>query len=137
VRVSDDSVMQDATIETRDLHVSILCGGMSRLCVSHVVKEYRGFTWSGDKPRNKHYANMVEYSSEAPDDEEANMCVAEWNWASTSKPLICSSLKPTSKSRQDEMRYTFDVTKCDRIFDYLLQEKQIKLLSNHVLLLNN
>jgi hypothetical protein len=32
------------------------------------------------------------------------------------------------------MCYTFDVAKCDRIFDYLLQEKQIKLLSNHVIL---
>jgi hypothetical protein len=31
------------------------------------------------------------------------------------------------------MSYTFDVTKCDRIFDYLLQEKQIKLPSNHVI----
>jgi hypothetical protein len=31
------------------------------------------------------------------------------------------------------MRYTFDVAKCDMIFDYLLQEKQIKLPSNHVI----
>jgi hypothetical protein len=31
------------------------------------------------------------------------------------------------------MRYTFDVAKCDRIFDYLLQEKQIKLPSGHVI----
>jgi hypothetical protein len=31
------------------------------------------------------------------------------------------------------MRYTFDVTKCYRIFDYLLQEKQIKLPSGHVI----
>jgi hypothetical protein len=44
------------------------------------------------------------------------------------RPFVCSSLKLASKSRQDEMRYTFDVAKCDRIFDYLLQEKQIKLL---------
>jgi hypothetical protein len=29
-------------------------------------------------------------------------------------------LKPTSKSRLDELCYTFDVAKCDRIFDYLL-----------------
>jgi hypothetical protein len=28
---------------------------------------------------------------------------------------------------------TFNVAKCDRIFDYLLQEKQIKLPSNHVI----
>jgi hypothetical protein len=76
---------------------------------------------------------MVEYSSESLYDEEADMCVAEWNWGSKSKPFVCSSLKPTSKSWQDEMCYTFDVTKCDRIFDYLLQEKQIKLPSNHVI----
>jgi hypothetical protein len=63
---------------------------------------------------------MVEYSSESSDDEEANMCVAEWNWSSRSKPFVCSSLKPASKSQQDEMRYTFVVTKCDMIFDYLL-----------------
>jgi hypothetical protein len=61
------------------------------------------------------------------------MCVVEWNWGSKSKPFVCSSLKPTSKSRQDEIRYTFDVAKYDRIFDYLLQEKQIKLPSGHVI----
>jgi hypothetical protein len=48
------------------------------------------------------------------------MCVAEWSWGSKSKPFICSSLKLYSKSRQDEMHYMFDVTKWDRIFDYLL-----------------
>jgi hypothetical protein len=76
---------------------------------------------------------MVEYGSESSDDDEANMCVAEWSWASKSKSFVCSSLKPTSKSQQDSIRFTFDVIKCDRIFDYLLQEKQIKLPSNHVI----
>jgi hypothetical protein len=61
------------------------------------------------------------------------MCAAEWSWGSKSKPLISFSLKLASKSQQDEMCYTFDVTKCDRIFDYLLQEKQIKLPSDHVI----
>jgi hypothetical protein len=42
-------------------------------------------------------------------------------------------LKPASKSQQDEIRYTFDIANCDRIFDYLLQEKQINLPSNHVI----
>jgi hypothetical protein len=78
---------------------------------------------SSDEPRNERHINMVEYSSESSDDKEANMCVADWSWGSKSKPLVCSSLKPASKSRQHEMRCTFDVAKCDRIFDYLLQEK--------------
>jgi hypothetical protein len=97
------------------------------------AKEFRSFIRSGDKPRSEHHANMVEYNSESSDDEEADMCIAEWNWVSKSKPFVCSRLKPTSKSRQDEMNYTFDVAKCDIIFDYLLQEKQIKLSSNHVI----
>jgi hypothetical protein len=46
---------------------------------------------------------------------------------------VCSSLKLASKSQQDEMCYTFDVAKCDMIFDYLLQEKQIKLPSGHII----
>jgi hypothetical protein len=32
-------------------------------------------------------------------------------------------LEASSKNRQDKMRFTFDVAKCDRIFDYLLQKK--------------
>jgi hypothetical protein len=75
---------------------------------------------------------MVEYSSESSNDEEVDMCVAKWSWGSKYKPFICSSLKLASKSRQDEMCFMFDVAKCDRIFDYLLQEKQIKLPSCHV-----
>jgi hypothetical protein len=42
---------------------------------------------------------------------------------SKSKPFICSSLKPASKSRQDKMRYTFDVAKCDRNFLLLVAIK--------------
>jgi hypothetical protein len=61
------------------------------------------------------------------------MCVAEWSWGSKSKPFVCSSLKLASKIQQDEMRYTLDIAKYDRIFDYLLQEKQIKLSSGHVI----
>jgi hypothetical protein len=43
--------------------------------------ETRGFTRSNDKPRNDQHVNMVEYGSESSDDEEADMCVAEWSWS--------------------------------------------------------
>jgi hypothetical protein len=97
------------------------------------AKESRSFPRTSDKSRNERYINIVEYSSESSVDEEADMRVAEWNWGSKSKPFVCSSLKPASKSRQDKMCYAFDIAKCDRIFDYLLQEKQIKLPSGHVI----
>jgi hypothetical protein len=37
VHVSNDFVMRDVTIEMRNLCVSVLRTGASRLCVSHVV----------------------------------------------------------------------------------------------------
>jgi hypothetical protein len=83
------------------------------------AKESRNFSRSSEKPRNERHVNTVEYSSESSNDEEVDMCVAEWSWGSKTKPFICSSLKLASKSRQDEMCYTFDIAKCDRIFDYL------------------
>jgi hypothetical protein len=49
-------------------------------CESQAM-ETRGFTRSNDKPRNDQHVNMVEYGSESSDDEEADMCVAEWSWS--------------------------------------------------------
>ncbi len=49
------------------------------------AKESRSFTRRGNKPRNGCPVNMVEYGSELSDDKEADMCIAEWNWASKSK----------------------------------------------------
>jgi hypothetical protein len=43
------------------------------------VKKSRSFPRSNEKSRNKHQVNMVEYSSELSDDEEVDMCVAEWS----------------------------------------------------------
>jgi hypothetical protein len=81
------------------------------------AKESRSLPRISDKPRNERYVNTIEYSTDSSDDEEADMCVAEWRWGSKSKPFVYSSLKPVSKSRQDKMCYTFDVAKCDSIFD--------------------
>jgi hypothetical protein len=43
------------------------------------AKESRNFSRTSDKPRNEHHVNTVEYSSESSDDEEADMCIAEWS----------------------------------------------------------
>jgi hypothetical protein len=88
------------------------------------AKESRSFTRSGDKPRNECLVSMVKYASKSSDDEEASMCVVEWSSASKSKPFICTSLQPASNSRQDGICFTFNITKCDRISEYLLQESR-------------
>ena len=51
-----------------------------------------------------------------------DICVAEWIQTPKSKPFACPALKPTPAKRE-EIKYTFDVNKCDKIFDMLLQGK--------------
>ena len=55
------------------------------------------------------------------------MYASEFVWPAAAKPCSCASLKPTQKNRQEEMKFTFDVSKCDRIFDELLQLGHLKI----------
>ena len=65
-----------------------------------------------DRPR----VNMVGYTSESSDDE-ADVYAAEFVWPSKAKPYTCDALKPVRKNREDEMKFSFDVAKCDKILD--------------------
>ena len=75
-----------------------------------------------DRPR----VNMVGYGSENSDDE-TDIYVAEFVWPSKAKPYTCEALKPIRKNREDEMKFSFDVAKCDRIFDAMLKDKLIRI----------
>jgi hypothetical protein len=67
------------------------------------------------------------------DDEEGNeICVAEWVEKPRDKPISCSFLKPNGGWRE-EMRYTFDVSKCDRLFVLLLWGGVIWLTEGHII----
>jgi hypothetical protein len=69
---------------------------------------------------------------EASSNEDAEVCVADWVETSKGKPVACSFLKPGS-GKKDEMRFTFDVSKCDKLFDMLLHNKVIRLKGGHVI----
>jgi hypothetical protein len=69
---------------------------------------------------------------EANNEQDNEICVAEWVEKPEDKPISCSFLKP-NRGRRDEMRYTFDVTKCDRLFDLLLRGGVIQLTEGHVI----
>jgi hypothetical protein len=58
---------------------------------------------------------------------ETEIYNAEFVWPSEYNSFSCTSLKPVSKGRQEELRFTFDVSKCDRIFDELLKLGNIKI----------
>jgi hypothetical protein len=67
---------------------------------------------------------MVEHSS---DDESSEVLTTKFVWPSKAKPLTCDALKLTHKKWQDNIKYTFDVAKCDNIFDELHKGGYIKL----------
>src|SRR5664279_1595743 len=50
---------------------------------------------------------------------------------SKAKPYVRDVLKPIRKNRDDEFKCSFDVGKCDKIFDALLKDKVIRI--NHVI----
>ena len=62
------------------------------------------------------------------EDEEEEVATAEWNWG---KKMV---MVQNPWGRGVEESYDFDVTKSDKLFDFLLEKGQIKLPDNHVML---
>jgi hypothetical protein len=58
--------------------------------------------------------------------------VAEWVDTPKGKPMTCPFLKPES-GKKGEMKFTFDIFKCDKLFDVLLHNNLIKLKGGHVI----
>jgi len=58
-------------------------------------------------------------------DEEPVIGLAEW--VKNKKPMSCPF------GHKEPEKFAFDITKANRIFDFLLQEGQIKLSPNHVI----
>ncbi|XP_066357618.1 uncharacterized protein [Miscanthus floridulus] len=52
---------------------------------------------------------------------------AEIRWLAENKMVTCPSLKPIQRNRNEEVKFTFDVSKCDRIFDELLKIGHIRI----------
>jgi hypothetical protein len=69
---------------------------------------------------------------DASSEDDSEVCVAEWVDTPRDKPLSCFFLKP-SPGKKDEVKFTFDVSKCDKLFDVLLQNKVICLSEGHVI----
>ena len=47
-------------------------------------------------------------------------------WSPNDKPSTCSSLKPINKTQKEEIKFTFDLSKCERIFDELAKIEKNK-----------
>jgi hypothetical protein len=81
-------------------------------------RSYSRFRDSGSKEREKSHINCVEEESASDDDVE--VCAAKWVDTSRDKPIPCSFLK-INPSKKDEIQYTFDVMKYDKLFDIFMK----------------
>ena len=59
------------------------------------------------------------------DGDDLEVVITEWTWGKA--PISCPWVK------ESENTYDFDVKKADKIFDLLLEKKQLRLLANHVI----
>jgi hypothetical protein len=76
------------------------------------------FQDNANKDKEKHHMHYVD--DEVEDEVGNEICVDEWVEEPGDKSILCSFLKPNG-GRRDEMKYTFDMSKCDHLFDLLLR----------------
>jgi hypothetical protein len=72
----------------------------------------------------RHDVQLIECDQSSSDDESKEVYAAEMVWPKQAKSLACSSLQSVQKKRQEEVKFTFNVGKCDNIFDELLKKWQ-------------
>ena len=94
------------------------------------------FGIKGKKPKSKSIVKSdddIVISSKLSDVRSTRKGIAEWD--EKSEPFVCSALKPSpQKLRLEKIKYTFDLTLCDDLFDILLEKNFIKPFGHKVLL---
>jgi hypothetical protein len=74
-----------------------------------------------------HNVHIVEHNQSSSDGEPKEIYTAEIVWPEQAKSSACSSLQPVQKKRQEEIKFIFNVGNCDKIFDELLKNGNIKI----------
>jgi hypothetical protein len=78
--------------------------------------------------RSKETAKTIRHNVHIVECDQSSS--GEMVWPKQVKSLACSSLQLVQKKRQEEVKFTFNVGKCDKIFDQLLKNGNIKI--NHI-----
>ena len=72
-------------------------------------------------------------SSKSSCQETTSKCMAEWI-CEKSEPFVCPALRPSpQKDRLKKIKYTFDLTLSDHIFDALLEHNLIRIVDHRVM----
>ena len=108
-------------------HIKEKLGGYQFLTVNQVLQRALAQeSRSKDAKFKPDRLRMHVLQGESSYNEGNEVYAAEFVWLSNDKPSTCASLKPIPKNRHDDVKFTIDVTKCDRIFDELAKLGNIK-----------
>ena len=125
--VLDDRQLADLDFQELLPHIKDKYASQEFESLSHMVQRISDEDIKAFEPR-KAWNKKVSFVDEATSldsDEEPVIGLAEW--VKNKKPMSCPF------GQKELEKFAFDITKADRIFDFLLQEGQIKLSPNHVI----
>jgi hypothetical protein len=106
---------------------------LSKFFSSWCAYGYSGLQCKRSRPRAivKSDANIV-INSKVSGLGSAKKGIAEWI-GKKSEPFVCLALKPSPQMhRLEKIKYTFDLTLCDNLFDILLENNFIKFFDHKV-----
>ena len=125
--VLDDEQLADLAFQGLLPHIKDKYAYQEFESLSHLVQRISDQDINAFEPRkawNKK-VSFVDEATSSDSDEEPVIGLAEW--VKNKKPMSCPFV------HKELEKFAFDTTKADRIFDFLLQEGQIKLSPNHVI----
>jgi len=125
--VLDDRQLADLAFQGLLPHIRDKYASQEFESLSHLVQRISDQDIKAFVPKrawNKK-VSFVDEAASSDSDEEPVIGLAEW--VKNKKPMSCPF------GHKEPEKFAFDITKADRIFDFLLQEGQIKLSPNHVI----
>jgi hypothetical protein len=125
--VLDDRQLADLAFQGLLPHLKDMYASQEFESLNHLVQRIFDQDTGVFEPK-KNWTKKVSFVDEVEDsdsDEEPVIGLAEW--VKNKRPISCSF------GQKEPKKFTFDITKADKIFDLLFQEGQIKLSANHVI----
>jgi len=125
--VLDDRQLADLAFKGLLPHIKDKYASQEFESLSHLVQRISDQDIRTFEPRKawNRKVSFVDEATSSDSDEEPVIGLAEW--VKNKKLMSCPF------GHKEPEKFAFDITKADRIFDFLLQEGQIKLSPNHVI----
>jgi hypothetical protein len=125
--VLDDRQLADLAFQGLLPHLKDIYASQEFESLSHLVQRISDQDTRVFKPK-KNWSKKVSFVEEVEDyDSDEEPVIGLTEWVKNKNPISC----PFGKKEPE--KFTFDITKADKIFDLLLHEGQIKLSPNHVI----